>query len=126
MELLVLCWRLLLLTLVTIAFTVSLASPIVIASSSLMLSPLVTSLLAMVIPLTGWREAPVILACLNKPGVILLDVAPGQNLLASLLTVVLGARPRARSAFPKGVLGWLVIIPMEWTRLVTKVTVAEP
>ena len=126
MKLLVLCWRLLLLTLVPIASTVSLTSLIAIASSSLLLSPFVTSVVTMVVPLVRWREALVSLACLNKPGVILLDVAPCQNILASLLAVVRGARPRARSAFAKGVLGWLVIIPMEWTRLVTKVTVAEP
>ena len=126
MELLILCWRLLLLTLVPIAFTVSLASPVVITSSSLLLSPLVTSLLTMVVPLVGWREALVSLACLNKPGVILLDVAPCQNILASPLAVVRSAWPRARSAFAKGVFGWFVIIPMEWTRLITKVTIVEP
>ena len=118
------CLPLLPLTLVPTAFTVSLtssvslASPIAIAPSSLLLTPPVT----FVTTLSGWREALVLLARLNKPGEVLFDVGTScQNRLVSLLTIVLSAWPRTRSAFAEGVSGWFSILPMEWTRLVTLV-----
>ena len=95
MELLILCWRLLLLTLVPIAVTISLVSPIIIiASSSLLLTPAVASVTAF----SGWREALVFLARLHKPGEVFLDVGSCQHLLAILLLVVFIAWPRTRCA----------------------------
>ena len=114
MELLILCWRLLLLTLVPIAVTISLVSPIII----IIATPAVASVTAF----SGWLEALVFLARLHKPGEVSLDVGSCQHLLAILLLIVFIAWPRTRCALAELVRGWFPITPwMEWTWLFTVV-----
>ena len=123
MELLILWWPLLLLTLVPTVFTVSLTSsvslalPIAIAPSALLLTPPAAS----VNTLSGWREALMLLARLHIPGEVSLDVGSCQHLLALLLAIVIIAWPWTRSVLAELVCGWFPIAPMERARLITVV-----
>ena len=70
---------------------------------------------------TGWRKLSVLLARLDVPGEIRLDVRPCQHLLASVLIVLVVAQPWAGCALPIFVRAWPFIAPVEWAWFITVV-----
>ena len=70
---------------------------------------------------TGWRKLSVLLARLDVPGEVLLDVWPCQHLLASTLLESVVAQPWAGCAVTIFVRGWSFIASMEWAWFITVV-----